>query len=76
MKYDISISYGDIFHYPTIQQLAEKNQKSQPQFVDTPEYDYSQIDSLLSYNSVSNIPKKQVPKTFDGNILLLGTQVF
>lgn len=76
LKYDISISYGDIFHYPTIQRLAEKNQKSQPQFVDTPEYDYSRINSLLGYNSVSNIPKQHVPKTFTGNILLLGTTGF
>ena len=68
-----SISYGDIFAYPTIKQLSSKSKLSK-KTTDISGYDYSKINQLLAKNDFP------VCSTFNrltpGNILLTGVTGF
>ena len=72
LKYDINISYSDIFHYPTIKMLSEKKLDATPEYEDFSDYNYAKINKLLSINTSSKIPKtRRKEETIPSNNLLL-----
>lgn len=76
LKYDINISYSDIFHYPTIRLLSEKKIDSSSEYEDFSSYDYTKINKLLSINNVSKIKKAKKSSEFTDNLLLFGATGF
>ena len=68
LKMDININYSDVFEYPTIKTLSEKNQNKQLYKIDK-NYDYSKINKLLEFNNINNI--KNYNKEMEINNLLL-----
>lgn len=76
LKYEIDISYSDIFDFPTVRLLSEKKEisRSCKNFSD---YDYSAINRLLSTNAIENIcEENNSPISPSSNILLLGSTGF
>jgi len=73
---NLNISYSDIFKFPTIRLLAQKANNSIDVDDESMEnYDYTNINKLLEFNDVNNIPKKIKQKKI-GNILLTGATGF
>ena len=70
MKNGFNFEYADIFNFPTIKFLANKNQAIQENVVNLGEYDYSKINQILAKNNVSNI--NSIKKFDVNNILLIG----
>ncbi len=70
MKNGFNFEYADIFNFPTIKFLANKNQDIQENVVNLGEYDYSKINQILAKNNVSNI--NSIKKFDVNNILLIG----
>ncbi len=76
LKENISISYGDIFQYPTIRMLSEdkNNSKDSTSFEIDANYDYTSIHNLLSKN------KTYLPANYEkvskNTTLLLGSTGF
>ena len=75
VKLGLNISYSDIFTYPTIKQLSEKNNDTNNS-VDISNYDYTNISNLLEKNNIKNINKINKLKSNIGNILLIGATGF
>ncbi len=75
LNQNLSISYSDIFTFPTIRQLSCKTGDSVVTEKLDKEYDYSKINQLLSFNDVKNIPKKVSCHKIN-NILLTGATGF
>lgn len=75
---DVHVTYGDIFDHPTVQELAkflELNETSVISQNDVTNYDYTNIQKLLSINKVENIPENIKIKHFN-NVLLTGVTGF
>lgn len=57
LNQDLNISYSDIFAFPTIRLLAQKaNNNLHLEEKVEKNYDYTNIDKLLSLNNIDNIP--------------------
>lgn len=72
VKYGINIEYSDIFNNPTIRQLACLN-KNNTNF-DIESYEYSDINNILSNNTISNL--NTIKKANFTNVLIIGTTGF
>lgn len=68
VKYNLDFEYADIFNYPTIRQLAKKLPSPEKTFMDN--YDYDNINKVLSRNTLENISK--IKKYDVKNVLLIG----
>lgn len=68
LKYGLELEYADIFNYPTVRQLSQKLPSPVENFMSN--YDYTQINDLLSRNNINNLNK--IEKYNVGNILLIG----
>lgn len=75
MKISDSITYSDIFLYPTIKGLASKISKSikESKLVTNNLRDFSEFDNILEKNNILKSPLKESPC---GNILLTGVTGF
>ncbi len=78
-KNDISITFQDIYKYPSIKELGDmldKNLKSSSISEHLNNENYIKIDELLSQNIISNDIKKNINKGKIENILLTGVTGF
>lgn len=73
---NINITYSDIFKYNTIKELADKidNEKTDNSKTFNLQYDFSDIDKLLSVNNINSL--KTINKNNIGNIILTGATGF
>lgn len=76
LKYNINISYSDIFYCPTIHLLSSKKVDYNLFYKDYTNYDYTSINELISINKSSNIEISNASTPFVKNILLLGATGF
>lgn len=77
LKNDIHITYGDIFKYPSVKELA--NYISLPKkdvYINNSNEDFKIFDMVLSGNTVSNLSNTYVPLTPINNVLLTGVTGF
>lgn len=73
---NLNISYSDIFKFPTIKLLAKKAENSLPEEqVIKEDYDYTNINNLISFNDINNIPKNIKMREVK-SILLTGSTGF
>ena len=70
LKYDFDFEYSDIFKYPTIKELANMKSERKEFKKDISKYDYTEINKILSKNTISNI--STIKKYNVNNILLIG----
>lgn len=75
VKIGLNISYSDIFTYPTIKELSEKTELANTSS-DIKKYDYSNINKIISKNTIENIIKVNTNACEIGNILLIGATGF
>ncbi|MCL2859159.1 MAG: SDR family oxidoreductase [Oscillospiraceae bacterium] len=73
IKEGINIKYEDIFKYRTIRNILKKKEDTYQ--IDIDNYDYSDINKIISVNDIKNIPKV-IKKKELGNILLTGATGF
>ncbi|MEG1204589.1 MAG: amino acid adenylation domain-containing protein [Clostridia bacterium] len=74
---DIPITYGQIYDYPTIEELSNLIEKSEKKYVDNEiaNYDYSYINEIIKCNCKKNIPQNLNVENIN-NILLTGVTGF
>lgn len=75
LKNNYNITYGDIFKYPTVQELAHyiKKKSVSKNKTKTVSYDY---DDILSKNNLKDISNNNLDFTPIGNVLLTGVTGF
>lgn len=76
LKYNINVSYSDIFYCPTVQSLSSKKINYDSLYHNYTNYDYTAINQLISINTPSNIKASNSTDCFSYNILLLGSTGF
>ena len=78
LKQDINITYGDIFKYPTIKELAQSlNNKLKIENNNTVnEKDLYKYDNIIKTNNVKELENSDIANTPIGNVLLTGVTGF
>ncbi len=79
LKLGLNITYSDIFTYPTIKQLSERNTNIDANsiFMKNHHYDFSKIHNLINNNCIDNIKNCAFNNISPiGNILLIGATGF
>ena len=78
LKQDINITYGDIFKYPTIKELAQSlNNKLEIENNSTVnEKDLYKYDNIIKTNNVKELENSDIANTPIGNVLLTGVTGF
>ena len=74
LNYGLHVSYGDIFMYPTVKQLANTNKLNDFENQQSTTQDYSKYDELLSNNIITDNMNFEYSSA--GNILLTGVTGF
>lgn len=75
LNQNLNISYSDIFAFPTIKLLTTKANNELSNTAIEEKYNYTDIDKLLSFNDVKNIPETLEQHKIK-NILLTGSTGF
>lgn len=73
---NINIPYADIFKYTTVRELTEILNGDSSETIKSEDFDYLNINNILSKNIIENINKEHIAKCTNNNILLLGANGF